>query len=137
MNRRDILTGLAVVGGALCLPGMPAGAAASTVMHFADGRYFERVSPDDVLDPARCLLEPRWPAPRSAWQEAAACGQATFYSLMGNAGPELTLCVASGTVQIALRIPTKPAMHSNRKPAMHSNRKPATDSDPKPATVPI
>jgi hypothetical protein len=28
-----------------------------------------------------------------------------------------------------MRIPTKPAMHSNRKPA--------TDSDPKPATVPI
>ncbi len=28
-----------------------------------------------------------------------------------------------------VRIPTKPAMHSNRKPA--------TDSDPKPATVPI
>jgi hypothetical protein len=40
-------------------------------------------------------------------------------------------------VRGSLRIPTKPAMHSNTKPAMHSNTKPAAHSDLKPASVPI
>jgi hypothetical protein len=33
-----------------------------------------------------------------------------------------------------VRIPTKPAMHSNMKPATHTDLKPATHTDLKPAT---
>jgi hypothetical protein len=37
--------------------------------------------------------------------------------------------------EIGVRIPTKPAMHSNLKPATCSDAKPARDSDLMPATL--
>ncbi len=46
-----------------------------------------------------------------------------------------TSSASAGSIASKVRIPTKPAMHSNLKPATYSDAKPARDSDVMPATL--
>ena len=75
---------------------------------------------------------PGWVVNQKTLEQEFAGENATFeWSHIPTAGPGVNEALASGSLDFGyyVRIPTKPATHSNRKPA--------TDSDLKPAGVPI